>query len=38
VNSRYYEPGPFVDMEIYARQFVESYLATLGAGGSDASG
>lgn len=29
VNSRYYEPGPFVEMETYAKSFVEAYLATL---------
>ena len=26
VNSRYYTPGPFVDMEAYAKRFVDSYL------------
>ena len=30
VNSRYYEPGPFVTrMESYAERFVDAYLATL---------
>lgn len=26
INSRYYEPGPFVDMEVYTKRFVDSYL------------
>jgi Rieske 2Fe-2S family protein len=29
VNSRFYEPGPFVAMEAYAERFVDAYLATL---------
>lgn len=29
VNSRYYEPGPFVEMEVYTKRFVDSYLAAL---------
>lgn len=29
VNSRYYEPGPFVAMEAYAKRFVDAYLDTL---------
>ncbi|WP_083098471.1 aromatic ring-hydroxylating oxygenase subunit alpha [Pseudophaeobacter leonis] len=30
VNSRYYEPGPFVEMETYTKRFVDSYLQSLG--------
>ena len=26
VNSRFYEPGPFVEMETYSKRFVDSYL------------
>jgi phenylpropionate dioxygenase-like ring-hydroxylating dioxygenase large terminal subunit len=29
INSRYYQPGPFVEMEAYAKRFVDSYLSTL---------
>ncbi|MDP5085209.1 MAG: aromatic ring-hydroxylating dioxygenase subunit alpha [Yoonia sp.] len=29
VNSRFYEPGPFVGMEAYTQRFIEAYLATL---------
>lgn len=29
VNSRFYEPGPFVEMETYTKRFVEAYLAAL---------
>jgi Rieske 2Fe-2S family protein len=29
VNSRFYEPGPFVPMERYARRFVDAYLRRL---------
>ena len=29
VNSRFYEPGPFVSMEAYTQRFIEAYLTTL---------
>ncbi|WP_377512166.1 aromatic ring-hydroxylating dioxygenase subunit alpha [Octadecabacter sp. R77987] len=29
VNSRFYEPGPFVEMEAYTQRFIAAYLATL---------
>lgn len=29
VNSRFYEPGPFVAMERYTKRFVDAYLRTL---------
>jgi Rieske 2Fe-2S family protein len=29
VNSRFYEPGPFVGMEAYTQRFIEAYLTTL---------
>lgn len=29
VNSRFYEPGPFVAMETYTQRFIEAYLTTL---------
>ncbi|AZV80969.1 aromatic ring-hydroxylating dioxygenase subunit alpha (plasmid) [Parasedimentitalea marina] len=29
VNSRFYEPGPFVEMETYTKRFVDSYLRSL---------
>ena len=29
VNSRFYEPGPFVSMEAYTRRFIETYLTAL---------
>jgi Rieske 2Fe-2S family protein len=30
VNSRYYEPGPYLEMEYQARHFVEWYLTQIG--------
>lgn len=32
ITSRYYEPGPFVEMEAYAKRFVDSYLNTIKTG------
>ena len=32
VRSRFYEPGPFVAMETYAKRFVDAYLKTLHQG------
>jgi phenylpropionate dioxygenase-like ring-hydroxylating dioxygenase large terminal subunit len=29
VNSRFYEPGPFVSMEAYTQRFIDAYLTTL---------
>lgn len=29
INSRFYEPGPFVGMETYTQRFIEAYLTTL---------
>lgn len=29
VNSRYYEPGPLAEMEIYTQRFIDDYLARL---------
>ncbi len=38
VNSRYYEPGPFVDMEVYTQRFISAYLQTLKQGLTRANG
>ena len=35
VNSRYYEPGPYTDMEVLSRRFSEWYLRAIAPGSDD---